>query len=145
MRLNLAHKPCAKDGPLLIPQEGISLDETQITYRYPSPLGVPGQQTNLISTMHMIFPSTSSPSRSVQATPHLTDPLFRTKPSASTTINSVIGLPSAANIRKPHLPTPRTSSPKTHSTQPLRPSRNKPASKPVHYTPKAEMIMGPIG
>ena len=132
--------PCdspRKEAPLLTSPKSI--------YHYPSALGVPGQHTKLIATLHIVFPCTSSLSHSILAIPYLTNQPSRTKPSASTTINYVIGLPSAANIKKPHLPTPRTSSPKTHSIQPLGPSRNKPASEPFRCTPKAEMIMGRIG
>ena len=93
----------------------------------------------------MIFPGTSSPSHSILATPYLTNQFSRTKPSASTMINYVIGLPSAVNIKKPHLHTPRINSLKTHSTSPLGLSKNKPASEPFHCTPKVETITGRIG
>ena len=136
---------CQRRTSSYSPKEAPLLTRPKPKYRYPSALGVPGQHTKLIATLHIVFPGTSSPSQSVQATPYLTDPLSRTKPSASTTINYVIGLPSAVNIKKLHLPTPRTSSPKTHLIRPLEPSRNKPASEPFRCTPKAETIMGLIG
>ena len=111
------------------------LTKPRSIYHYPLAPGVSGQHTKLIATPHLVCPATSSSSHFIIATPHLTNQLSRTKPSASTPTNYVTGLPSAVNIKKPHLRTLQTNSPKTHSTPPSGPSKNKQASEPFHYTP----------
>ena len=136
MQSKLIYKLCIRGTLASAPKnETILLTNPKSMHHYPLALGVPGQHTKLIATPYLIFTGTFSSSHSIIATRHLTNRPSRTKPSASTPTNYVIGLPSAVNIKKPHLPIPRTNSPKTHSTPPSEPSRNKPANELFHYTP----------